>query len=262
MKQPLLSYEVDGWKDRFPYGIFILLAVFYTIGIIIYKEGSLPTIDTGKYLIHREILDDWALKSQLRFQATLFTYHFIHFGLIHWAYTGGLLFYFVQGLERATSTRFILVSYFLIASLFPIFLGFFALLIISIFPPAGSYLLVANTFLGSSIGIWGLIGLSAPVSYRRRFYWFNLVGLLIPEFVLKLVAGRHDLLTNVSHILVFVIFASLSYLFIEFKNNTGQVGGIELNNRKDWWLVLLLIPHVMILIVYFLQIMGYLPTQL
>ena len=166
-----------------------------------------------------------------------------------------LIFYYVQGLERATSSKFIIISFFILSSLWPIVMGILFIALNNIIPSTKEWILSQGTYLGSSVGVWGLIGLSATSGYKRKLYWFGIFALLIIEFTLKIM-DQQDITSNITHILIFVSTWLFAWKFIEIENNTGKVGGMKITNKTDILLVILILIHVVGMVFYFMHKLG------
>lgn len=239
----------DENREKLPYGTFILYAVFIIIGIITYDGQALNNFSLS--YVSRDIIDnairaEYALYPVLTLQQELLTYHMIHFALVHYAYSGFLLLYYISGFERITNAGWVIIGYFLSAVLWPVIGGSSFFFIVEAFPSLHDYLYADPnlTFLGSSVGIWGLIGLAGPAQYKRRVYWIPVVLLLFLEFTMKIIVGRTDLATNVLHVMVFVLMWVLSALFLRFENNDGDLGGLKFSRRSDKLMMVLAIPHI------------------
>ena len=103
-------------RNKFPVASFFLMGLFYIIGFLTYIEGSFSSIKSdffARNIIVDDIRAQFALKPVFEWQWQFFTYGFIHFGLVHYAYVGLFIFYYVPGLEKATSSKFVIISFFI-----------------------------------------------------------------------------------------------------------------------------------------------------
>jgi hypothetical protein len=245
-------------RNKFPVGSFFLMVLFYLIGIITYKQGSLFPIESdffARNIIVEDVRAQFSLVPVFEWQWQIFTYGLIHFGLVHYAYLGLLIFYYVQGLEKATSAKFIVISFFIFSTLLPIFVGIIFFMLKDIVPSSEEWILTYDTYLGASVGVWALVGLSVTSGYKRKLFWGFIFVLLIIEFALKIM--KHDDVTsNITHIITFIFTWFLAWRFIEIENNTGNIGGINLNNKTDVLLVILIIIHALGMIFYFTHKLG------
>jgi hypothetical protein len=235
------------------------MVLFYFIGFLTYQEGSLFPIKSdflARNIMEVDLRAQFAIKPVFEWQWQFFTYGFIHFGLIHYAYVGFLIFYFVQGLEKATSSKFIIISFFIFSTFWPIVVWFIFFILLEIMPSSKEWILRNDTYLGSSVGVWGLIGLSVTSGYKRKLFWVFIFLHLIIETVLKVMTNQEDLTSNITHIIIFIFTWFLAWKFIEIENNTGNIGGIKIRNKNDILLVILMIIHAVGMIVHlFLLIM-------
>ncbi|MCG3217943.1 MAG: rhomboid family intramembrane serine protease [Candidatus Heimdallarchaeota archaeon] len=245
-------------RNKFPVGSFFLMGLFYLIGILTYKEGSLPSIESdffARNIIVEDIRAQFSLVPVFEWQWQIFTYGFIHFGLVHYAYVGLLLFYYAQGLEKATSSRFVVISFFILSAMWPIVMGIAFFAFMDILPASKEWILTYDTYLGSSVGAWGLIGLSVTSGYKRKLFWVDILILLIIEFALKIM--KHDDVTsNITHVFIFIFAWFFAWKFIEIENNTGNIGGMSSKNKIDVLLAILIIIHALGMVFYFTYKLG------
>lgn len=223
-----------------------------------YQEGSLASIESNffaKSIIERDIRAQFALVPVFKWQWQIFTYGFIHFALVHYAYVGVLIFYYIQGLEKATSAKFVVLGFFMFSTLWPIVIGVVFFSLIDIVPATQDWILSQGTYLGSSVGVWGLIGLSVTTGYKRILYWLGIFLLLIIEFALK-IRDHQDITSNVTHILIFVFAWVFAWKFIEIENNSGKIGGMRITRKSDVLLAVLIIIHAIGMIFYFTYKLG------
>ncbi|MHA2278722.1 MAG: hypothetical protein ACXAC2_23335 [Candidatus Kariarchaeaceae archaeon] len=245
-------------RNKFPIGSFLLLGLFYFIGILTYKEGSLSNIGPDLFnltIIERDIRIKYSLVPEFKWQWQIFTYGWIHFALVHYAYVGVLIFYYVQGLEKATSSRFIILSFAVLSTIWPIVMGILYFPLINLYPSTNDWILSQGTYLGSSVGVWGLIGLSATSGHKRRLYWFGIFVLLVIEFYLK-IRENQDVTSNVTHILIFLTTWLFASMFIQIENNDQKVGGMKVSNKADILLASLVILHAIGMVFYFTHKLG------
>ncbi|MCE7733445.1 MAG: hypothetical protein GPJ54_01115 [Candidatus Heimdallarchaeota archaeon] len=245
-------------RDKFPVGSFFLMGLFYIIGILSYDYGSLSPIKSNffaKDIIVNDIRAQFALIPVFEWQWQIFTYGLIHFALVHYAYVGLLIFYYVQGLEKATSSKFIVFSFFILSTLWPIVIGILFFAINDIFPFTEEWILSNATYLGSSVGVWGLIGLSVTSGYKRRLFWIDIFILLIIEFALKIMQHQ-DVTSNVTHIFIFIFTWFFAWKFIEIENNTGNIGGMSRKNKVDVLLAIIITIHAVGMVFYFTYKLG------
>ncbi len=231
-----------GEKDTFPWATFGLLGFFILIGILDYDGSSLSTLSPSYVSIN--IMDPelrliYSLKPVFALQWQLFTYNLIHFAIVHYAYSGLLLAYYIGPFERVTSKKFVLIAYYASAVIWPIIGGIIFYIAINLYPPWAIYItdIAHLNFLGSSVGIWGVIGLASPYQWKRRLYWVPVFFLLILEFTLKLIVGRTDLATNVLHVITFFAMWALSSKILRIKTENGQIGGYTPRRRSDWLII-------------------------
>ncbi|OLS22037.1 MAG: hypothetical protein HeimC2_30910 [Candidatus Heimdallarchaeota archaeon LC_2] len=245
-------------RNKFPVGSFFLMGLFYIIGILTYEYGSLSSIAPNFFarnIIVRDVRSQFALVPVFEWQWQIFSYGLIHFALVHYAYVGLLIFYYVQGLEKATSSKFIVVSFFILSTLWPIVIGIVFFALNDILPSSKEWVLSQGTYLGSSVGVWGLIGLSVTSGNKRRLFWFGIFLLLIIEFALKIMQHQ-DVTSNITHILIFSFTWFFAGKFIEIENNTGNIGGMSRYSRNDVLLVILITIHAVGMIFYFTYKLG------
>ncbi len=237
-----------------PWASVSLFLLFYFIGFYYLDTSKLPLLKMDTWIIQRDALELLSLRPEFHIQWQIFTYHLIHFALVHYAYTGILLLYYVTGLEKTTSPKFVVVCYFSISIIWPLIMGIGFFWLIDIFPQLNEYLITQNQsyFLGPSVGIWGLIGLSVPSNHKRRLFWFGIVILFIPEFLLKLMSENKDITSNVTHLLIFFICWILSSTYIECENNLHQ-GELKLSDRWDKIIIFGIFLHGLGLILYVLE---------
>jgi membrane associated rhomboid family serine protease len=240
-------------REVFPSASIGLLLLFYLIGVLTYDGHSLSEFGfnyISKNIINPDIRTLLALYPVLELQWQLFTYHLIHFGLIHYGYSGFLILYYITTFERATNKMTIILGYFLFAILWPLIGGIIFFIMVYFSPDLIIYLQdeTHENFLGSSIGIWGLIGLASASQYKRRFYWPPVVLLLFFEFALKIIVGRDDLATNVLHVMVYLGTWVIGRVFIEIEGNDGKVGGFRSDRKLDYYLFGFIIINIIIML--------------
>jgi membrane associated rhomboid family serine protease len=246
-----LKYDTSN-REIFPYASISLLVIFYIIGIITYDGYSLFEFGysyVSKDIIDRDIRSALALYPVYELQWTLFTYNLIHFAIVHYGYSGFLLFYYGSALERATNKKTIILGYYICAVVWPVIGGVVFFATVHFLPEFNIYLQSYTflNFLGSSVGIWGLIGIATTSQYRRKFFWLPVVVLLFLEITLKIIVGRVDLATNILHILVFFGMWLFAWLFIDIENNDGEVGGFRFDRKTDYYLMGFALIHAVIM---------------
>ncbi len=245
-------------RNKFPVGSFFLMGLFYLIGIFTYQEGSLFPIKSdffARNIIVEDIRAQFSLVPAFEWQWQIFSYGLIHFGLVHYAYVGLLIFYYAQGLEKATSSKFVVISFFILSSLSPLVVGVAFFAFIEVVPSSKEWIYTFGTYLGSSVGVWGLIGLSITSGHRRKLFWVGIFLLLIIEFALKIMMHQ-DITSNITHVIIFVFTWFFAWKFIEIENNTGNIGGINFKNKTDVLLAILITIHAVGMIFYFTHKLG------
>ncbi|MHA2092833.1 MAG: hypothetical protein ACW98K_18460 [Candidatus Kariarchaeaceae archaeon] len=240
----------------FPIATFSLLILFYGIGILSLDTNVLSKVTMDSDIIKRDILEQYSLVPEFRIQWQLFSYHLIHFALIHFAYVGILLLYYVQGLEKITSAKFILASYFVISILWPIPAGILLFGLVHFIPASKDYLLMQSYFLGSSVGIWGLIGLSVPSNKHRQLFWFGIVVLFIPEFALKILDEGKDITSNIAHLMIFLLCWAAASKFMLKNENIPVSVHLRWHHRPDRIVIIGIVIHAFGLIWYFIETLG------
>lgn len=254
-KEKLLVFDGTN-KNKFPYGNIILFGIFYFIGILTSDLSILNGVPPSELLrttiLESGIRAQFALIPELTWQWQVFSYHLIHFALVHYAYIGVLMFYYVPGLERATNKRFIFVAFYLGGVLAPIINGFVLFFLLNYIPGMDNWVLSGGqqTFLGSSVGVWVMIGLSVPISYKRVLFWFGIVLLLVIEFFLKILQGS-DITSNVVHVVIFLLAWSFAAKFIEFGDSGGRVGELKIGRKGDRFFIIAITIHALGLFLYF-----------
>ncbi len=256
-----LVYDLSKWHSRRPIGTFTLLAFFYLIGLVLF-DGSRFTDPTqyrmDTWIVSIATLDMFTLKGVFVWQWQVFTFYLIHFAFVHYGYSGFLMLFYTQGLERATNWKITYLTFFLSAILAPIILSPLLFLVLApLTEPLPFGVLKQTYFLGSSVGIWGTIGMTVPISRKRKMYWLPIIILLFLEFFLKLAfINNADITANIVHLIVFFTTYSISRIFFEFKHNDQVVGKIAFNGKFNWILVFLLIFHALIMFIHFVDTMG------
>ncbi|MHA2249721.1 MAG: rhomboid family intramembrane serine protease [Candidatus Kariarchaeaceae archaeon] len=243
-------------ENSFPFASLGLLVFFYLIGLLNIDSSGFSNLSMDTYIIDRSVIDKYTLVPEWTLQWQLFTYHALHFALVHYAYNGVLILYYVQGLERVVGKKFIVIGYLLMSILWPVIAGVLFYLVLASIPSLKVYLLHQGHFLGASIGIWGLIGLSVPSNQKRILFWPGIFILFVPEFTLKLISENKDITSNLAHLGIFFTCWWLARLFIEIENGNGKIGQLKLNESKDQIIVLLIIIHALGLVIYFLDKVG------
>jgi membrane associated rhomboid family serine protease len=234
------------------------MCLYYLIGIFTFKKGSLSPIESdffARNIIIEDIRAQFSLVPVFEWQWQIFTYGLIHFGLVHYMYVGLFIFYYVQGLEKATSSKFIIISFFILSTLWPIVIGVVFFTFIDIVPSSKEWIFTYDTYLGSSVGVWGLVGLSVTSGYKRKLYWALIIVLLVIEFALKIMMHQ-DVTSNITHIFIFLFTWFFAWKFIEIKNNTGNIGGMNIKNKTDVLLTFLIIIHAVGMVFYFTYKLG------
>jgi len=255
----LLVYDGSN-KASFPFGHLILLLMLYVIGLFTLELRKLSQLDwqkiSGKNILREDIRANWTLSPELTWQWQVFSFHLLHFAVVHFAYVGVLLLYYVPGLERATSKKFIFLAFYFGGVIGAIINGFLLFIIIAIYPNFNDWVLSQGEFMGSSIGVWALIGFSVPISYKRRFYWFGIILLLVIEFFLKII--KHgDITANVVHVLVFSTCLILGAKFITYGDSGGYVGELKINRKEDLFFIIGIAIHAIGLFIFFFEQLGY-----
>ncbi len=262
-----LVYDVSNWKERRAVGTFLLLGTFYLIGLLLFDGHRLTRPENYRmdtWIVSEATLQTFTLTGRFEWQWQVFTFYLIHFAFVHYGYSGFLMLFYTAGLEKATSTKFALSTFFLTAILSPIILSPLLFLVIKpLTDPLNFGILQQRFFLGSSIGIWGTIGMTISISRRRRLYWVPIFLLLFLEFFLKLAfIANADITANIVHIGVFFGTYLFSRLFVEFVNNNQRVGEIRLNGRNGWGMVFLLSFHAFIMVIHFVDTLGLMERNL
>lgn len=257
-----VTYDVTKNVNKFPIMTVTLLFCFYIIGLL--------TLDTSRFSSPSTYrMDTYIIKfpqtvaqftinasTPIHWQWQVFTYYLFHFAIVHYGYSGLLLLYYVQGLEKATSKKLVLTTFLLTSVLAPILIGPLIYALWYYYLPARNFFFVQSYYLGSSVGIWGCMGLTCSISRKRRFYWVIIFLLLFPEFILKIYLGTGDIMANVVHVIVYTSAYLLSRRFIVFTNNNKRVGELKINWRYDLFLIAGIIINGIILIIYFIDLLG------
>ncbi len=262
-----LVYDVSEWQQRKATGTFLLLLSFYLIGLLLFDGHRLTEPTTYRmdtWIVSTSTLEAFTLTGKFEWQWQVLTFYLIHFALVHYGYSGFLMLFYMAGLEKGTSTRFALATFFVTAILSPIILSPLLFFVIKPVTDLLSFgILHQRFFLGSSVGIWGTIGMTISISRKRRFYWVPIFLLLFLEFFLKLAfIPKADITANIVHLIVFFSTYLFSRIFIDFRNNNLHVGEIRLNGRGSWIMFFLLTFHSLIMIIHFVDTLGLLEKNL
>jgi len=256
----LLTYDVSEGQSKFPIVTFSLLIFFYVLGLILldttrFSDPFSYKMDTF-IITFPETASLLTLDAAFKWQWQVLTYYIIHFALVHYGYSGLLMIYYLQGLEKATNGKIVFICFVFTGILAPIILGPIIYIIWLNFDFAKNFFIIQSYYMGSSVGIWGCMGLAAAVSRKRRFFWLIIFLLLFPEFYLKLTAGTGDLMANVIHVMVFSINWLIARRFFDFKNNNMKSGGLNFDNRRDLLSIVLFCLHAFVLIIHFIDSLG------
>lgn len=261
-----LVYDVSTWKSNRPLATYGLLLSFYLLGLALLDLSRVSSPESYRmdtWIVSLETLEAYTLKGHFHWQPQVFTFFMVHFAIVHYGYSGFLMIFYTEGLERGTSSKFMLATFFFTAVLAPIALS--PLLFWVIKPavdPLPFGILQQTYFLGSSVGIWGTIGMTVSISRKRRLYWVPIFILLFLEFFLKLAfLAEADITANVVHLIVFLATYAFSRTFVQFKNNDMKVGEINLKSKDGWITFSLLTFHALIMTIHFLDTLGMFPKN-
>jgi len=260
-----VEFDCSIEKNKTPFASLGLLLLFYIIGLIFLDTSNFTTPDTYRmdtYTIRIQTLDSFALLPVFKVQWSILSYYLIHFAPVHYGYSGMLLLYYMVGLEKATNKRIVLLTFFGTSILTPFIFGPPLFILSGKYSFLLKFFLIQSYYLGSSPGIWGTIGMSAPVCRKRKFFWVGIFLMLIPEFILKIVAGTGDITANVIHVLIFLITWFVSHKFIKYHNNHGKSGELKRNRKEDLPYIFGILMHGLIMIIYFIDQLGILKSNI
>ncbi len=261
-----LVYDVQKGVGRFPTVTLSMLALFYVIGAFLFDGSQFS--DPKTYRMDTWIVewpdtpDRFTLQGKLEWQWQVFTYYLIHFALVHYGYSGFLMIFYVSGLEKATNGKVVVFTFLTTSILAPIVLSPLLFFVIDPMTQNLSFgVLRQSYYLGSSVGVWGCIGMTVTISRKRRLYWVPIFVLLFLEFFLKIaVLSYSDITANIVHVIVFGVAFVVSKIFFRFDNSEGKAGEIRIG--RDRFLSVLLAIHALIMVVHFVDTLNLLGTNL
>ncbi len=153
----------------------------------------------------------------------LFIYHFAHFGLIHYAYTGLLIAVYLRAVERDLGSKMALVLYFISTWTVLVVIPLGWLLLVLFNDTYDWHLIWNGEFIGASVAIYGLAAAYSTYAWKknRNYFWFLVLNTIL-TIARKPLLSERNFVADIGHVGAALVMIPIGYYLLKKETRMGK----------------------------------------